>query len=295
MIIMAMTIAIYGNKPRDPQRRAEVIDMMALLTRYAEVGVKFMLEERYSNYLAQYTSVAKDYAVFESCNPPVTDLVMSIGGDGTFLRTANSVGALETPIIGVNSGHLGYLAAAQISDMPHVMEQILGGECTVESRSVLAVTSPDTALKGHPFALNEVAIMKQDTASMITVSTFLSTTLLAEYRADGLIVSTPTGSTGYNLSVGGPVVAPSAPVWIVSPIAAHSLAMRPLVVSDSECVDTRVSSRSGSYLLSIDGKSQVLDESVRLHIERAPWRVNVVHLPGQNFPLTLRSKLLWGV
>lgn len=290
-----MTIAIYGNKPRDPQRRAEVIDVMTLLARYAEAGVKFMLEERYSSYLAQYTSVAKGYPVFESENPPATDLVMSIGGDGTFLRTANSVGALETPIIGVNSGHLGYLAAAQISDMPHVMEQILGGRCTVEARSVLAVSSPDTRLKGHPFALNEVALLKQDTASMITVSTNLSGTLLAEYRADGLIVSTPTGSTGYNLSVGGPVVAPSAPVWIVSPIAAHSLSMRPLVVSDSECVDTRVSSRSGSYLLSIDGKSQVLDENVRLHIERAPWQVNVVHLPDQNFPLTLRSKLLWGV
>ena len=130
---------------------------------------------------------------------------------------------------------------------------------------------------------------------MITVSTRLSGSILAEYRADGLIISTPTGSTGYNLSVGGPIVSPAAPVWIISPIAAHSLAMRPLVVSDSESVDTDVRSRSGSFLLSIDGKSQVLDEGVRLHIERAPWQVNVVHLPDMDFPLTLRSKLLWGV
>lgn len=292
---MSMTIAVYGNKPRDPQRRAEVIDVMALLTSYAEAGVTFMLEERYSNYLAQYTDIAASYPIFESESPPATDLVMSIGGDGTFLRTANSVGALETPIIGINSGHLGYLAAAQISDMTHVMEQVLSGKCTVESRSVLAVSSPDIHLKGHPFALNEVALLKQDTASMITVSTRLSGSILAEYRADGLIISTPTGSTGYNLSVGGPIVSPAAPVWIISPIAAHSLAMRPLVVSDSESVDTDVRSRSGSFLLSIDGKSQVLDEGVRLHIERAPWQVNVVHLPDMDFPLTLRSKLLWGV
>lgn len=289
-----MTIAIYGNKPRDPQRRAEVIGVMTLLATYAGSGVKFMLEKRYSDYLVQYTDVAASYPVFESEKPPVADLVMSIGGDGTFLRTANSVGALQTPIIGINSGHLGYLAAAQIDDMPHVMEQILSGKCTVEPRSVLAVSSPDVRLKGFAFALNEVAILKQDTASMITVSTRLGGSVLAEYRADGLIVSTPTGSTGYNLSVGGPIVSPAAPVWVISPIAAHSLAMRPLVVSDSETVDTDVRSRSGSFLLSIDGKSQVLHEGVRLHIERAPWQVNVVHL-AMDFPLTLRSKLLWGV
>ncbi len=290
-----MTIAIYGNKPRDPQRRAEVIGVMTLLATYAGSGVKFMLEKRYSDYLVQYTDVAASYPVFESEKPPVADLVMSIGGDGTFLRTANSVGALQTPIIGINSGHLGYLAAAQIDDMPHVMEQILSGKCTVEPRSVLAVSSPDVRLKGFAFALNEVAILKQDTASMITVSTRLGGSVLAEYRADGLIVSTPTGSTGYNLSVGGPIVSPAAPVWVISPIAAHSLAMRPLVVSDSETVDTDVRSRSGSFLLSIDGKSQVLHEGVRLHIERAPWQVNVVHLADMDFPLTLRSKLLWGV
>lgn len=290
-----MTIAIYGNKPRDPQRRAEVIGVMTLLATYAGSGVKFMLEKRYSDYLVQYTDVAASYPVFESEKPPVADLVMSIGGDGTFLRTANSVGALQAPIIGINSGHLGYLAAAQIDDMPHVMEQILSGKCTVEPRSVLAVSSPDVRLKGFAFALNEVAILKQDTASMITVSTRLGGSVLAEYRADGLIVSTPTGSTGYNLSVGGPIVSPAAPVWVISPIAAHSLAMRPLVVSDSETVDTDVRSRSGSFLLSIDGKSQVLHEGVRLHIERAPWQVNVVHLADMDFPLTLRSKLLWGV
>lgn len=292
---MSMTIAIYGNKSRDPQRRAEVIGVMTLLATYAGSGVKFMLEKRYSDYLVQYTDVAASYPVFESEKPPVADLVMSIGGDGTFLRTANSVGALQTPIIGINSGHLGYLAAAQIDDMPHVMEQILSGKCTVEPRSVLAVSSPDVRLKGFAFALNEVAILKQDTASMITVSTRLGGSVLAEYRADGLIVSTPTGSTGYNLSVGGPIVSPAAPVWVISPIAAHSLAMRPLVVSDSETVDTDVRSRSGSFLLSIDGKSQVLHEGVRLHIERAPWQVNVVHLADMDFPLTLRSKLLWGV
>lgn len=290
-----MTIAIYGNKPRDPQRRAEVIGVMTLLATYAGSGVKFMLEKRYSDYLVQYTDVAASYPVFESEKPPVADLVMSIGGDGTFLRTANSVGALQTPIIGINSGHLGYLAAAQIDDMPHVMEQILSGKCTVEPRSVLAVSSPDVRLKGFAFALNEVAILKQDTASMITVSTRLGGSVLAEYRADGLIVSTPTGSTGYNLSVGGPIVSPAAPVWVISPIAAHSLAMRPLVVSDSETVDTDVRSRSGSFLLSIDGKSQVLHEGVRLHIERAQWQVHVVHLADMDFPLTLRSKLLWGV
>ena len=290
-----MVIALYGNKPRDPQRRQEVLDVISLLAGYACRGVNFMLEERYSNFLRQFTPLVDNFPVFESLNPPATDLVMSIGGDGTFLRTANSVGALETPIIGVNSGHLGYLAAAQITDMPAVMEHILSGKCTVEPRSVLAVTAKGARLSGHPFALNEVAILKQDTASMITVNTRLSGHELAEYRADGLIVSTPTGSTGYNLSVGGPIIAPSAPVWVISPIAAHSLGMRPLVVSQDETVDISVASRSGSYLLSLDGKSQVLSQDVRLHIELAPWQVNVVHLPDENFSHTLRTKLMWGV
>ncbi len=291
-----MKLAIYGNKPRDPQKRDEVVAMFSSLVRFADAGVQLTLEERYSSYLLRYAPEAGRYPTFPATQPPLTDIALSIGGDGTFLRTANSIGKLRTPIIGINSGHLGYLSAARLSEMPDVMEQLLNNRYTVEPRSVLAVSSPDTGLRGVPCALNEVAIIKQDTASMINVSTVVGPDLpLAEYRADGLIISTPTGSTGYNLSVGGPVVAPDAPVWVISPIAAHALSMRPLVVSDSVTIDATVTSRSGSYLLSIDGKSRVLDTSARLHIERAPWEVNVIHLQGQNFPQTLRTKLLWGI
>lgn len=291
----SMKIAIYGNKPRDPERRREVMDTFGIIAQYAAKGVQFLLEERYSTYLKQHGAKSEQFPVFPSQQPPVTDLVISIGGDGTFLRTANSVSSLQTPIVGINSGHLGYLSAATLSDFATVMEHLLAGEFSVEPRSVLSVSSPDSNLHGHTFALNEVAILKQDTASMITVITRLNGIELAECRADGLIISTPTGSTGYNLSVGGPIVAPGAPVWAISPIAAHALTMRPLIVDESARIDISVASRSGSYLLSLDGKSRVLEDNVCLHVEKALWNVNVIHFPGQNFPLTLRTKLLWGI
>lgn len=221
-------------------------------------------------------------------------LALSIGGDGTFLTTANRIGASGTPIMGINSGHLGYLSAADIARADTVVGNIISGEFDVEPRAVISACSESPLLPERPFALNEIAVLKRDSASMITVETHLNGHLLASISGDGLIVSTPTGSTGYNLSVGGPIVSPVSAQWILSPVAPHSLSMRPLVVDDSSVITVRAHSRSGSFMLAIDGRSVPMPDGTELVLKKAPYCVNVAHLPGQNFIDTLRYKLHWG-
>ncbi len=227
------------------------------------------------------------------------DFAISIGGDGTFLRTARWVGAKEIPIIGINTGHLGFLAEDSIKAAGEVIDNLMDGNYFIESRSLLEVRAVDgnirSSLSGWAYALNEVAILRQDTASMITVNTLLDELPVASYQGDGLIISTPTGSTAYNLSVGGPIVQPTAPCWVLSPIAPHSLTMRPLVVSDSHVIETSVESRAETYRLTLDGRTLILPIDVKLHVRRAPFVVKVWHSKGHNFIDTLSAKLLWGI
>ena len=203
------------------------------------------------------------------------DFAISIGGDGTFLRTARWVGAKEIPIIGINTGHLGFLAEESIKSAPQLIESLIEGKYFIESRSLLEVRAVEgdirSSLSGWAYALNEVAILRQDTASMITVNTLLDNMPVASYQGDGLIISTPTGSTAYNLSVGGPIVQPTAPCWVLSPIAPHSLTMRPLVVSDSHIIETSVDSRAETYRLTLDGRTLILPINVKLRVRRADF------------------------
>ncbi|MDE6489755.1 MAG: NAD(+)/NADH kinase, partial [Muribaculaceae bacterium] len=223
------------------------------------------------------------------------DMALSIGGDGTFLRTAQWIGDRQIPILGINTGHLGYLAEIRLSEAPAMIADILAGNYNVEPRSLLEAIIPDCPADYWPYALNEAAILKKDTSSMITAHTAINGTDLTTYLGDGLIISTPTGSTGYNLSVGGPIIQPTAPNWVISPIAAHSLTMRPLVTSDNERLSVTTTSRAGSYLLSLDGRSLSLQSGTTVEIRRAPFSVHIVQRPGHNFASTLRAKLLWGI
>ncbi len=170
--------------------------------------------------------------------PIGTDLVISIGGDGTFLRTAAWVGDREIPILGVNTGHLGYLAGVSLDELLVNVDKYISTSMATESRTLIEVVSNE--VRGSRYALNEVTIAKEDTASIISAMTKIDGRELADYRADGLIVATPTGSTAYNLSVGGPIIEPSAPVFVLSPIAAHSLSMRPMVVNDRSQIEVHV-------------------------------------------------------
>ena len=229
--------------------------------------------------------------VIEPGQPVKADLALSLGGDGTFLRTAQWVGDAGIPILGINAGHLGYLA-----DMtPEEFLQSDLSDTKVEERAMLHVTSEQNLPRGlWPYALNDVAILKTDTSSMITVDAHIDAMPLTSYRADGLILATPTGSTGYNLSVGGPIVQPNVPAIILSPVAPHSLTMRPLVVSSSSVIDLQVHSRSEVYLLSLDGRSVQLPVATRVRVVTAPFKIKVMQRADHHFAGTLRSKLLWG-
>lgn len=223
------------------------------------------------------------------------NLMVSIGGDGTFLKAARKIGNRNIPILGVNAGRLGFLSSANINDFQEAYEKLDKRKFVLEPRTLLHVETSRELSDIYNCALNDVAILKQDSASMITIEVYLDNEFLSAYEVDGLIIATPTGSTAYSLSVGGPVVLENLPCFIVSPIASHSLTSRPLVVSSSSVLDIRVQSRSGNFLLSLDGQSIALSQNEGLRICKASYNLNLVRLHGSSSISTLRNKLQWGI
>jgi len=289
-----MRIAIYGNH----HQAAHLDALVGLLRLLCDNGVELVVDKVFMDYLSATCpdppvecSVVARGAGFSA------DLALSFGGDGTFLRTAQWVGDSEIPILGINTGHLGYLADVGIGEASAIVGNIVGMRFNIEPRALLRVDLPEGCQRQGfwPYALNEVAVLKKDTASMISARAAINGKELTAYLGDGLIVSTPTGSTGYNLSVGGPIVAPGAPVWVLSPVAAHSLTMRPLVLTDTGRLTICTTSRADSYLLSLDGRSVSLPSGSEVAVSRAPFVVNVARYPGHHFTETLRSKLYWGM
>jgi NAD+ kinase len=287
-----MRIAIYGNSYQE-EHLAEILRFFDVLS---QRNVFVEVEETFYNYLCRVLPTRPNVNAVIKGNDFKAGIAISIGGDGTFLHTAQWVGDKEIPILGINTGHLGYLAATHMSDIDRWLERLLTGDYGVESRTLIAVESDSPLPDGvWPYALNEVAVLKQDTSSMIEMTAHINGSLLANYLADGLIVSTPTGSTGYNLSVGGPILEPSSPVWAVSPIAAHSLTMRPLVVCDDSVLSITTRSRSNAYRLSLDGRFMSLAADSTVTLRRAPFTTRVITRPGHHFTDTLRDKLMWGL
>ena len=284
-----MKIAIYGSRRQDPYVK-ELSDFFLTL---ADAGAEIVMHRKLYTSLLRLMPLALKAVTRVADGPDFeADVAVSLGGDGTFLRTAMWVGSKDIPIIGINTGHLGYLSAATIGELPEVASELIAGNLTTETRSLIEVVSP--VLKTWPYALNEVAVMKDESSSMITADTTINSTPLAVYRADGLIICTPTGSTAYNLSVGGPVMQPGAPVWAISPVAAHSLGMRPLVVSDDSDVAVRVTARAAGFRLSLDGRSTILPVGTEVMLRRAPFGLRIITRPGHEFPAPLRAKLGWG-
>lgn len=291
-----MKIAIFGKRR---QSLDDIPHIVSLVSTLSERGAFLTAERLFFEAMTRLTGTPLPVDDVFDGDDFSADFAISIGGDGTFLRTARWVGSKEIPILGFNTGHLGFLAEESIASGVHLIDTLAEGRYIIESRSLLEVRAVEgnirSSLSGWAYALNEVAIIRQDTASMITVNTLLDDMPVASYQGDGLIISTPTGSTAYNLSVGGPIIQPTAPCWVLSPIAPHSLTMRPLVVSDSHVIETSVESRADTYRLTLDGRTLILPIDVKLHIRRAPFVVKVLHSDGHNFIDTLSAKLLWGI
>ena len=225
----------------------------------------------------------------------MADYALSIGGDGTFLNTAAHIGSKNIPILGVNIGRLGFLADVPAEEMLQAVEALIAGNLIVEERTLLMVESSDGTVFEYPFALNEISILKQDSSSMISIHTTLNGEPIHTYQADGLLVSTPTGSTAYSMSVGGPIVVPQAGNFILSPVASHSLNVRPLIVPDNWIVDLEVKSRSNCFQLALDGRAIILNENTHLRISKANFTTKVVKQQNHTFFDNLKNKLMWGL
>lgn len=224
------------------------------------------------------------------------DLLISIGGDGTILRAITFVRDLGIPIVGINTGRLGFLATIRTDDIENAITEILHGDYKISERSLLSVsTEPQNHdIAETHFALNEIAISRKNTTSMITVETHLNDEYLTSYWADGLILSTPTGSTGYSLSCGGPVITPDAKNFVLTPIAPHNLSARPLIIPDSTTVTLKVDGREDQFLLSLDSRIATLPNSTTVMVKKANFVIKMVELLDEAFLATLRKKLLWG-
>ena len=224
------------------------------------------------------------------------DLLVSIGGDGTFLRTIEYVRDLNIPVMGINTGNLGFLATIKKENLDQAVEKIYNKKFKVENRSVIKVNSEEIGLPKNlfPYALNEISVVRKDTTSMINIKTSLDGNHLNSYWADGLIISTPTGSTGYSLSCGGPVISPSSSSLVLTPISPHNLNARPLVISDETKIELSVSGREEKHLLSIDSNIFTVQNQTKITIEKPNFDFKIAHFSNNNFYKTLKEKLLWG-
>ncbi|RSK39820.1 NAD kinase [Mangrovimonas spongiae] len=236
-----------------------------------------------------------DFKTFKTLNDSY-NLLISIGGDGTILRAITHVKDTGVPIVGINTGRLGFLATIQNENITHAMDDIFNGNYKISKRSLLEIktTPKHQNLTELNFALNEIAISRKNTTSMITVSTKLDEEYLTSYWSDGLIVSTPTGSTGYSLSCGGPVIAPDAESFVLTPIAPHNLNARPLVITDTTEIELKVDGRENEYLVSLDSRIATLQNDAIITIKKAPFKIKMIELATESFLDTLRKKLLWG-
>ncbi len=289
VVVRRRRFALFGSSKKTVRGQC-VKDILAILQRYA---AEVMIESSYADRLVEAGIDVSDIPVFSGL-AFTADYAITIGGDGTFLHTATRIHSLGIPLMGVNTGRLGFLAEVLPREFATAIEAIYSDCYTLERHSLLSVTVTTDRGPLSWLALNEVAVLKRDTASMINVEVHIDQDAMAVYRADGLIIATPTGSTAYNLSNGGPIMAPSAQTLCLTAVAPHSLTFRPIVVADSAVFTLSVTSRSKSFLLAIDGRSETLAQGVTITVRKAPCAVTMVKLPHKNYFDTLREKMMWG-
>jgi len=289
-----MKIAIYGQYY---QNSTEPI-IKDIFVFFNKNNIEIVIESHFLALIQEKKIIEKEYKTFSSHSELDSsfDMLLSIGGDGTILRAATLVRDSGIPILGINAGRLGFLATVQKENIDKFLQVVIDKKYTLSKRTLLSLTSTpeNEALNDINFAMNEVSVSRKDTTSMITIETYLNGEILNSYWADGLIISTPTGSTGYSLSCGGPILTPDVKSLVITPIAPHNLNARPLVIPDETEIMLKVSGREENYLVSLDSRiTSVRNESV-LTIKKTPFQINMVEIPTETFLKTLRSKLLWG-
>ena len=289
-----MKVAIYGQYY---QNSTEPI-IRDIFVFFNQKNVEMVIEADFLTMLYEKELVKKEYKTFQSNDEldNTFDMMISIGGDGTILRAATLVRNSGVPILGINAGRLGFLAMVQKEDIAVFLQLVLDKKYTISERSLLSLSTFPTieTTEDIDFAMNEISVSRKDTASMITIETYLNNEFLNSYWADGLIIATPTGSTGYSMSCGGPILTPDVESFVITPIAPHNLNARPLVIPDKTEIRLKVTGREENYLLSLDSRSTTVKNDTVLTIKKTNFNIKMVEISEETFLKTLRKKLLWG-
>lgn len=285
-----LTFAIFGNsfQPRKSQSLMRVLDFLR------SKGASIIFDRTFYNFLtAEQNQELGNVGTFDG-DDFNADYVISMGGDGTFLKAAVRVGIKSIPLIGINMGRLGFLADVLPGEVESALQAVLEGNYNIEEHTAIQISTSGGDFDGCHYALNDIAVLKRDIASMIGIHTSIDGSFLVNYQADGLIVTTPTGSTAYSLSNGGPIIVPQTRTLCLTPVAPHSLNIRPIVISDSSTVTLEVESRSHNYLVAVDGRSYTMHEGSTVTISKAPFVTRIVKPNGRRYFSSLRDKMMWG-
>lgn len=289
-----MKVAIYGQYYQNSTEPI-IKDIFIFFNRN---NVDMVVEASFLALLREKKIIEKDYETFNKHSElnGSFDMFISIGGDGTILRAATLVRKSNIPILGINAGRLGFLASIQKENIEAFLKMVIEKKYTISPRTLLSLScSPSNSdIQDINFAMNEITVSRKDTTSMITIETYLNDEYLNSYWADGLIISTPTGSTGYSMSCGGPILTPNVKSLVITPIAPHNLNARPLVIPDETEIRLKVSGREENYLVSLDSRIASIQKESILVIKKTSFKINMVEIPEETFLKTLRNKLLWG-
>ncbi len=271
------------------------LKVKSLFSVLAKFKFETFVTKQFEKQLSAFPELKSKFRVLENkAEMSQMDLMISIGGDGTLLDTVCQVGSLEIPILGLNTGRLGFLATVATDTIEEAINFLAEGNFQLESRTLISLESSKSLFGRHSFALNEFTIHKRDTSSMIIVHTYIDGKYLNSYWADGLIIATPTGSTGYSLSCGGPLISPEAKNFVITPVSPHNLNVRPIIVSDESEISFTIEGRSEKFLISLDSRSTSISSEVKLLVKKESFEAKLIKLPNYHFFDTLREKLNWG-
>jgi NAD+ kinase len=286
-----MKVALHGLALKSEY----FLKVKSLFSVLAKFKFETFVTKQFEKQLLAFPDLKSNFRVLENkAEMSQMDLMISIGGDGTLLDTVCQVGSLEIPILGLNTGRLGFLATVATDTIEEAINFLAEGNFQLESRTLISLESSKSLFGRHSFALNEFTIHKRDTSSMITVHTYIDGKYLNSYWADGLIIATPTGSTGYSLSCGGPLISPEAKNFVITPVSPHNLNVRPIIVSDESEISFTIEGRSEKFLISLDSRSTSISSEVKLLVKKESFEAKLIKLPSYHFFDTLREKLNWG-
>ncbi len=288
-----MKIAIYGRE----FGTAALPYVQQIFDTLAEYSIEIVIFDKFQQFISGKIFFPKKLEIFKNYQElkGQVDVLISLGGDGTMLDTVTLVRDSQIPIIGINFGRLGFLASINKSDIKPAIQSLLKREYTLDTRDLIRVDCERSLFGDENFALNDITIHRRDNSAMMIIHAYLNNEYLNSYWADGLIVATPTGSTAYSLSCGGPIVFPQSENFVITPISPHNLNVRPVIISDSNVLSFEIEGRSSKYLLSCDSRTEITDSSIKFSVRKSDFNINLIRLNNETYLSTLRNKLLWGI